>query len=170
MNDHLSRRLITPAGTGCEPRITCDLPGSRRAGSTILFGLAPDGVCLAAASPRRRCALTAPFHLCLFAAHVWLRHRPYVSVALSCGFPRVGVTHRPALWCPDFPRRVFSPSAAVRPTKPILARLPWCPAMGTDTGRSRAAPGVAAPAGRCRRPVRPFGKRRSLCRSPPHRW
>src|ERR687886_510877 len=32
---------------------------------TVLIGLAPGGVCLAAASPRRRCALTAPFHPCL---------------------------------------------------------------------------------------------------------
>jgi len=53
--------LIGPVGTF----VTCDLPGSRRAGSAILFGLAPDGVYLAAVSPRRRCALTAPFHLCL---------------------------------------------------------------------------------------------------------
>src|ERR1700759_2262992 len=89
----------------------CDLPGPRRAGSTVLLGLAPGGVCLAAVSPRRRCALTAPFRLCLYAAHVWPRHRPCISVALSRGFPRVGVTHRPALWCPDFPRGVFSPPA-----------------------------------------------------------
>ena len=78
--------------------MACDLPGSRRAGSAILFGLAPDGVYLAAVSPRRRCALTAPFHLCLIATHVWSRHRPCISVALSRGFPRVGVTHRP---CPS---------------------------------------------------------------------
>jgi hypothetical protein len=75
----------------------CGLPGPRRAGSSVLLGLAPGGVCLAAASPRRRCALTAPFHLCLCAAHVRPRHRPCVSVALSRGFPRVGATHRP---CP----------------------------------------------------------------------
>lgn len=98
---HLSRRGRSPDGA---PKRTCDLPGPRRAGSTVLLGLAPGGVCLAAVSPRRRCALTAPFHLYLYAAHVWPRHRPYVSVALSRGFRRVGVTHRPALWCPDFPR------------------------------------------------------------------
>ncbi len=40
----------------------CELPGSQRAASTILFVLAPDGVYLAAASPRHWCALTAPFH------------------------------------------------------------------------------------------------------------
>src|SRR3712207_7310595 len=30
----------------------------------VRLGLASGGVCLAAASPRRRCALTAPFHPC----------------------------------------------------------------------------------------------------------
>ena len=91
--------LVPPfGGRGRLAPTSCGLPGSSRAGSMILFGLAPDGVCLAAASPRRRCALTAPFHLCLFATHVWSRHRPCVSVALSRGFPRVGVTHRP---CPS---------------------------------------------------------------------
>ena len=29
------------------------------------------------------------------------------SVALSRGLPRVGVTHRPALWSPDVPRRTI---------------------------------------------------------------
>src|SRR5213079_1465186 len=32
-----------------------------------------------------------------------------VSVALSRGFPRVGVTDHPALRCPDFPRRQTPP-------------------------------------------------------------
>jgi hypothetical protein len=44
------------------------------------------GFTVRATSPRRRCALTAPFHLCLCAAHVWPRHRP----SALCGtFPRV---------------------------------------------------------------------------------
>ncbi len=37
------------------------------------------------------------------------RHRLFVSVALSRGFPRVGVTHRLALRCPDFPRGIPPP-------------------------------------------------------------
>src|SRR5439155_19396000 len=69
----------------------CGRPGTRRAASTSLLGLAPGGVCLAGASPRRRCALTAPFH-------PYRRRdsreapplRRCVSVALSRGFPRVG--------------------------------------------------------------------------------
>src|SRR5215217_6992054 len=55
----------------------------------VLLGLAPGGVCRAAASPRRWCALTAPFHPCLCGALERLRHRRCVSVALSRGFPRV---------------------------------------------------------------------------------
>ena len=147
--------LVPPfGGRGRLAPTSCGLPGSSRAGSTILFGLAPDGVCLAAASPRRRCALTAPFHLCLCATHVWSRHRPCVSVALSRGFPRVGVTHRPALWCPDFPRRVFSPPAAVRPTKtmirPTVLQVRW--ARRWESG------------------FRPSGSRRSPGRPARHRW
>ncbi len=56
---------------------------------TVLSGLASSGVCPAAASPRRWCALTAPFHPCRPAAHVGRRRRRFVSVALSRGFPRV---------------------------------------------------------------------------------
>ena len=43
------------------------------------------------------------------------------SVALSRGSPRVGVTHRPALWSPDFPRRrqgCPDADAAARPPHP----------------------------------------------------
>src|SRR5918998_3734709 len=59
---------------------------------TVLLGLASGGVCPAAASPRRRCALTAPFHPCLCHDRDVLGrgHRRCVSVALSRGFPRVG--------------------------------------------------------------------------------
>jgi len=52
--------------------------------------------------PRRWWSLTPPFH----------PYRPVpwtagglLSVALSRGSPRVGVTHHRALWSPDFPRR-----------------------------------------------------------------
>ena len=40
------------------------LPGARRATSSPLSGVAPGGVYRAGASPRRWCALTAPFHPC----------------------------------------------------------------------------------------------------------
>src|SRR4051795_6069028 len=75
----------------------CGLPGPRRAGSTVLLGLAPGGVCLAAASPQRRCALTAPFHLCLYATQLQSRHRP----CHFCGtFPRVSPGGRYPPPCP----------------------------------------------------------------------
>ena len=76
------------------------------------LGLAPDGVYLAA------CVTTGAGGL--------LHHRftltdlaagGLLSVALSRGSPRVGVTHRPALWSPDFPRSARRPTAAARPTR-----------------------------------------------------
>src|SRR4051794_20691353 len=130
----LSRAAICLTGTGA-PRATavaCGPPGPRRAGSTVLLGLAPGGVCLAAASPRRRCALTAPFHLCLYATHVRSRHRPCVSVALSRGFPRVGVTHRPAQWCPDFPRSGFLSAPRSAPPAPPMVAPPRPHAQARD--------------------------------------
>src|SRR3954469_11582998 len=92
----------------------CDLPGTRRAASTSLLGLAPGGVCLAAASPRRWCALTAPFHPCRQRGS---RATPLLgrlfSVALSRGFPRVGLP-RPPLPCGvrTFLERGFLPTPA----------------------------------------------------------
>jgi len=68
MSSHPSRPGgLSIARAGLSP---CGLPGARRAASALLLGLAPGGVCLAAASPRRRCALTAPFHPCRHRAHV----------------------------------------------------------------------------------------------------
>ena len=76
---------------------------------TIRFGLASGGVCPAAVSPRRWCALTAPFHPCLPAVHVG---RPTSAVCFCGTFPRVSpgryLDHL-ALWCPDFPRRPLGP-------------------------------------------------------------
>ena len=40
------------------------------------------------------------------------------SVALSRGSPRVGVTHHPALWSPDFPRRALPRPAGSCSTRP----------------------------------------------------
>ncbi len=88
--------------------------------STLLFDLAPGGVYLADVSPRLRCALTAPFHPCQqtlqagpelksFRALASRQAGGLLSVALACGFPRLGVTQHPALWCPDFPPRRFIP-------------------------------------------------------------
>src|SRR3954449_12119893 len=76
----------------------CGLPGPRRAGSTVLFGLAPGGVCHA--RPRHRGAgalLPHPFTLTCARLTCGRAIGGLLSAALSRGFPRVGVTHRP---CP----------------------------------------------------------------------
>src|SRR5258707_6930341 len=41
-----------------------------------------------------------------------------ISVALSFGSPRLGVTQRPALWSPDFPPTLFTSPAVTRPPRP----------------------------------------------------
>jgi len=70
--------------------------------NALLFGLAPGGVCLAGRSPGRRWALTPPFH------PYRRRAGGVISVALSFGSPRLGVTQRPALRSPDFPPRLLA--------------------------------------------------------------
>ncbi len=65
------------------------------------------------------------------------RRRRYLSVALSVGLRRPGVTWHPALWSPDFPRHPRKDDATVWPAPPtrILAYArPSCPA---DRGERR---------------------------------
>ena len=93
-----------------------------------LFDLAPGGVYRAGRSPGRRWALTPPFH----------RRRDrsrgcVLSVALSFGSPRLGVTQRPALWSPDFPQAASRP----RPSDRLACRVyPWPPRL-FHAGRHR---------------------------------
>src|SRR3954471_11075279 len=69
---------------------------------TVLLGLASGGVCLAAASPRRRCALTAPFQPC----RAVLAHERGLRRCVFCGtFPRV------------------SPGRRYRPPRPAMSGL-----------------------------------------------
>src|SRR5947208_4337589 len=91
----------------------CGLPGTRRAASSSLLGLAPGGVCLAGVSPRRRCALTAPFHPCRRRRHVRLRRLGGVFLwHFPAGFPGSDLPTTLALRCPDFPRGpVVSPAS-----------------------------------------------------------
>ena len=93
---------VIPLGAS-SPIRSSNLPGPD-AGRAMrsLFGLAPGGVCRAGLLPDSRCALTAPFHPC----HA-LPEEPFgglLSVALSVGSRRPGVTWHRALWSPDFPR------------------------------------------------------------------
>ncbi len=89
---HLSRTLVAQ----CLERPTREL--GRAALKRPLFGLAPNEVYLA--------DLITQF------AGGLLHHRftltlagGLLSVALSLGLPRVGVTHHFALWSPDVPRQ-----------------------------------------------------------------
>ena len=59
-------------------------------------------------SPMTRWALTPPFH-----PHR-LETGSLFSVALSRGSPRVGVTHHPALWSPDFPRQLTAAAITLK--------------------------------------------------------
>jgi hypothetical protein len=109
---------------------------------------------LAAASPRRRCALTAPFHPYRPEA---LQQAPglggVISVALSRGFPRVGVIDHPALRCPDFPRRR-------KPPRLLSLRRPAYPsrtALSSASSRSRGSGRRSTP--RARRSAVPSSRR-----------
>ncbi len=112
------------------PIRSSNLPGPD-AGNAMrsLFGLAPGGVCRAGLLPGSRCALTAPFHPC----HASRRTvRRYLSVALSVGSRRPGVTWHRALWSPDFPRHPRRGDAAARPAPPA----PSIPRAGAKTADS----------------------------------
>jgi hypothetical protein len=95
------------------PAPSSGLPGhiGRAALKRVLYGLAPGGVYLA--DPVTRIAGGLLHHLFtltagkLFPLRRMLFGGGFFSVALACGFPRVGVTHHPALWSPDFPRWFF---------------------------------------------------------------
>jgi len=108
--DHLSRatvarRLQRPTRglrTSSPRRGRVSLPAPRP-----LLGLAPGGVCLA--GPVARAAGELLLHLFTLTGS-WLlatSFRRYVSVALSVGSPRLGVTQHRALWSSDFPRTAF---------------------------------------------------------------
>jgi hypothetical protein len=109
-NGEGSRRREPSRELACKPdsvvsshpseRPTWTSAGNLRA---VLLGLASGGVCLAAASPRRRCALTAPFQPCLPATARSRRGRG------RCDF------------CGTFPR--VSPGRRYRPPCPVMSGL-----------------------------------------------
>ncbi len=117
VDSHSSRRIV--ADTLKQPTRTRRGPRHES-----LFGLAPGGVCHAGLLPDSRCALTAPFHPC-HASRILANTRPFgglLSVALSVGSRRPGVTWHRALWSPDFPRHrnglLRCDDATVWPTPP----------------------------------------------------
>jgi hypothetical protein len=128
----------------------CGLPGPHRAGSSVLLGLAPGGVCPDA--PRRRDAgALLPHHFTFACARLTCCRAigRVVSVALSRGFPRVGVTHRP---CPmvsglssrDHPRDCVACKPKCRTlTRPDPASAAFCRPWPTK-GCTSAPPGGSA--------------------------
>ncbi len=87
------------------PGISCDLPESqaKRAASSLLFGLAPDGVCRAISVTR-----DAVSSYLAFSPLPRKVRGGIFSVALSCFSRRLGVTQRPALRSSDFPHPALS--------------------------------------------------------------
>ena len=88
-----------------------------------------------------------------------------LSVALSRGSPRVGVTDHPAVWSPDLPHRAVRPGATARPTHPERK----------DTGRGRSrSHSVSAGAESSAMPLSQVagggreGRARAGARRPPH--
>src|SRR6266480_1863761 len=124
--------------------------------------LAPDGVWLAAVSPRRWWALTPPFHPYLQRLRR-IAAGGLLSVPLSVGFRRLGRPSVLPCGVRTFLERLAAP-AVTQPAQSIVApirRLPgsprhtrgkrWCPA---DAGRTRRRPGIQ-------------GSRREAARAPP---
>ena len=90
------------------PTRSSDLPGARRAASSHLLGLAPNGVYLAARVTAGAGALLPhPFTL------TWtFQSGRFAFCGTFHASPRLGVTQRPALWSPDFPRTARIATAA----------------------------------------------------------
>ena len=87
------------------PRRSSDLPGDSADHAIVpLFGLAPGGVYLAVECCHRRGALL-PHPFTLTGDAGWRRLGGLLSAALAVGSRPPGVTWRPVLWSPDFPRR-----------------------------------------------------------------
>ena len=92
-------------------------PGTWRAALAFPVDLAPDEVYLA--GPITRAAGGLLHHRFTLTPGPSINQRTsggLLSVALSRGLLRVGVTHRPALWSPDVPRRALLRDATVLPT------------------------------------------------------
>ena len=109
-------------------------------------------------------SLTPPFH-------PYLSPGGLLSVALSRGSPRVGVTHHPALWSPDFPQ--LSRAAVIWPSRPpevypsthrLLHGQPS--SDGRPSNDERQGLSRAHVSWRSRRPPGSTARAESGCRSP----
>jgi hypothetical protein len=105
---HLGRR--SPDGSS-------GLPGIEGRAVLTLLGLAPGGACRAArVTPGAGALLPHRFTLTCAPGEPGAIGG-LLSVALSCGSPRLGVTQHRALRSPDVPRNRSCRSAATRPTR-----------------------------------------------------
>ena len=109
--------------------------------------------------PGRWCALTAPFHPCLCPKAIG----GLLSVALSCGSPRLAASQHPALRSPDLPRHGRRHAAATRPAhRHLHSRAPGVQAARAMMARCDDRPGHC-------RPARPGpGARAGSAPCPPH--
>jgi hypothetical protein len=100
----LSRRRIISLGRALL-HASCGLPGTRveRAVPRPCLALLQVGFAVRPPLPSARCALTAPFHPCLFSIIEDGAIGGLLSVALSVGSRRPGVTRHLALGSSDFP-------------------------------------------------------------------
>lgn len=90
------------------PSGSCDQPGDRSGYLVSLYlVLLQMGFAQPAGHPAAGGLLLPPFHPCSLPPRMKDRWR-YVSVALSVGFPLLGVTQHPARWSSDFPPRLVS--------------------------------------------------------------
>jgi len=102
------------------PSRSSDLPGNSDGPPSIvpLFGLAPGGVYLAPAVTGETGELL-PHPFTLTPTDIQdIGGGGFLSVALSCPSPGLGVTQHPVLWSPDFPPPRLSGKAAVICTTP----------------------------------------------------
>ena len=117
------------------PENKCEPHSARR--RVFLFGLAPDGVYLAAACCQLRGELL-PHRFTLTCSSENVIGGLF-SVALSVGSHRPAVNWHPALWCPDFPPSANAlrdcPTHSVANIKAISG---YCPAKLTRTSKQRA--------------------------------
>ena len=119
MDDHLSGTPVTQRLNAANPSVV-----TRRAISSLLFGLAPDGVYRAAPVSGKRGGLL-PHRFTLARSEIEISPvSGLFSVALSVGSPRLGVTQHPALWSSDFPH----PNGRGHPAH-LPFFLPQCPSL-----------------------------------------
>lgn len=116
------------------PRASSSRPGDS-AGSLIspYIALHRAGFAQVAGRPAPRALLP---HVCTLAGLSRPRKqkfRRFVSVALSFGLPRLGVTQRPALWCPDFPPEASLSLSLRRPPGLLPSVSYYAPAFGSNS-------------------------------------